>query len=449
MELLGGVQEAKANGSTSQHPRTAVNWKIHRDCKGTRRLQRLLERSWPIQEHLKNENPESLFSWIGQNVASVVQAGLEHFSLPSDVDLPMGVTFSFPMVQRSLSEATLMAMGKGFAITSDLNLGKHLLNGYEKHRKPGMPQIKIAAIANDSVATLVSFIYQLQASPNQKAAMGLIVGTGCNATIPLKLSSLHESKRPDSVSVLPGQEGNDVRIAVNTEWSINGSAPPLRKLGLVSKWDEQLDAAGEKPGFQPLEYMTAGRYLGELGRLMYLEYLTTVSGLSPESLPAKMHQRFGLTTTFLSHFRPGPGKRPILEQLREELPENEGQGDFHWTEEQAEALHQIARAIEIRAAGIIAAATVALLVCAEEIPPKASGSVNGDAPRRELVAGYTGGCIAYFQDYLADCQRFLDEILNLEFGGHPPVRVVLSPCHDGGITGAGILVPAALASHSK
>lgn len=448
MELLGAAQERKVNGSTPDVK--LVNGDIHPDDQGPPRLQRLLERSWPIQEYLKNENPESLFSWIGQNVAVVVQEGLDRFSLPPDVDLPMGVTFSFPMVQRSLSEATLMAMGKGFAITSDLNLGKHLLNGYEKHRKPDMPRIKIAAIANDSVATLVSFIYQFQANASQKAVMGLIVGTGCNATIPLKLSSLHESKRPDSVSVLPGQEGVDVRIAVNTEWSINGSAAPLRKLGLISRWDEQLDAAGEKPGFQPLEYMTAGRYLGELGRIMCLEYLTTVVGLPPSSLPAKLYQRFGLTTTFLSHFRPGPGKRPILEQLREELPEGDGQAGFQWTEELAEALHRIARAIEIRAAGIIAAATVALLTCAEEIPAKASGPANGDSSSsRELVAGYTGGCIAYFQDYLADCQSFLDQILDIEFDGHAPVRVLLKPCHDGGITGAGILVPAALASHSK
>ena len=424
------------------------NGRNHYDDSNPPRLRRLLEKSWPIQEPLKNENPESLFSWIGQRVAGVVREGLDAFSLPRDADLPMGVTFSFPMIQKSLSEATLMDMGKGFAITSDLNLGHHLLNGYEKHRRPDMPRIKIAAIANDSVATLVSFIYQFQASKGRKAAMGLIVGTGCNATIPLKLSSLHKSKRPDAVSVLPGQDVIDVRIAVNTEWSINGSATPLRKLGLISRWDEQLDAAGEKPGFQPLEYMTAGRYLGELGRIMYVEYLTAVAGLPLKSLPSKLRQRFGLTTTFLSRFRPGSSHGPILDQLRSELPTESEQCGFDWTPELASALHKIAQAIELRAAGIIAAATVALLVCAEEIPSEASDMGNGGPFANELVVGYTGGCIAYFQDYLVDCQRFLDEIL-LAPDGCSPVRVVLSPCHDGGITGAGILVPAALASKSK
>lgn len=56
------------------------------------------------------------------------------------------------------------------------------------------------------------------------------------------------------------------------------------------------------------------------------------------------------------------------------------------------------------------------------------------------MVGYTGGCIVHFQDYLADCQAFLDEIMKAEFGDQEDVpRVVLMPCHDGGIIGAGIL----------
>jgi hypothetical protein len=84
---------------------------------------------------------------------------------------------------------------------------------------------------------------------------------------------------------------------------------------------------------------------------------------------------------------------------------------------------------------------VGLLRCAGEVP-------QPNIEKTELAVGYTGGCIQHFHSYLTDTQRFIDEILRLEFGGHPPVKVVLTPCHDGGITGAGILVPAALASHS-
>ena len=372
--------------------------------------------------------------------------GVTAFNIDPTVDLPMGVTFSFPMIQRSLSEATLMPMGKGFAFSSHLDLGSQLLKGYESALVDSLPRIRIAAIANDAVATLVSFIYQVPTAENQKAVMGLICGTGSNATIPLKLSSLHPDKRPAAVSILSEQNGEDVRIAVNTEWSINGSATPLRKLGLVSRWDIELDEAGEIPGFQPLEYMTAGRYLGELGRLILVDYITSVLRVPEETLPSRIRTRFGLTTTFLSHYRPAE-KRTLLDKLENEFPLENERTEFQWTEEIANALYRIAKAIELRAAGIIAAAIIGLLSCAEEIPldSEASRSRRSTAPQ-ELVVGYTGGCISHFQDYLQHCQAFLDKILSLE-SGFAPVRVVLSPCHDGGITGAGILVPAALASH--
>lgn len=323
-----------------------------------------------------------------------------------------------------------MAMGKGFAITSDLDLGGHLMKGYEKHRTCEMPAIRIAAISNDAVATLVSFIYQFPAEAHQKAVMGLIVGTGCNATIPLKLSSLHQAKRPVSISVLPGQEVGDVKIAVNTELGINGTAPPLRKLGWTTQWDEALDKAGEAPGFQPLEYMTAGRYLGELARLMFIDYLRGVEKIPAESLPPRLRQRLGLSTTFASHLYPGSPRGELVQQVQAEFP------GFEWTETQAYALYRISKAIEIRAAGIVAASTMGLLDCAGEIAEAKLGSQP-----RELVVGYTGGCIQYFQDYLADTQEFIDHVME----GRGSTRITLRPCHDGGITGAGILVPAALA----
>ena len=423
----------------------------------TPRLFRPLERSWPIEEHLKNENADSLFSWIGQCIAVVLKEAYEamsaHYNAGCDWSeglTPMGVTFSFPMVQRSVSEATLLPMGKGFAISSNLDLGHQLLKGYEQHRERWLlPEIKIAAIANDAVATLVSFIYQFPAKPYQKAVMGLICGTGSNATIPMRLSTLHPDKRPETVNVIHGQSGDDVRIAVNTEWSINGSAPPLRRLGLISRWDTELDKAGELPGFQPLEYMTSGRYLGELGRLIFVDYLTTVLGRDMADLPFKLKQRFGLSTTFLSRFNTmDPTKGTLLEQLQREFPlwkdkENEQISPrCQWTEEIADALYRIAIAIQVRAAGIVAAATIGLLTCAEEMPPSKPDS----GEYLELVVGYTGGCISGFQHYLWDCQWFLDRIVALEYGDNRPVRVLLSPCHDGGITGAGILVPASLTS---
>ncbi|GJC78360.1 hexokinase-1 [Colletotrichum liriopes] len=423
---------------------------------------RLKEKAWPIDDRLKADSeadPQLLFDWIGARIASVVRSACEEWQLPADEELPLGITFSFPMVQHSISEATVMTMGKGFNIGGDAELGPLLLKGYEKSRvlddydARHLPSIRIAAISNDSVSTLISFIYLYNESRLKKASMGLIVGTGCNATIPLRLTAMGSNKWPANVSTLPGESARLARIAVNTEWSIRGTAPPLRELHLVTPWDSALDAAlvgpNEIAGFQPLEYMTAGRYLGELGRLILVDYLKAELGLDELSLPSDLLVRYGLTTTFLSHFKPSDPSDPsiLLTKLEKEFPA-EKRASFQWTLEIAVALYHIAKAIQIRASGIVAAATVALLKLAEDIPEQIPA---GDAaPVKELGVGYTGGCISHFQDYLADTQDFLDKIVKLDYKDQsPPVRVVLSPCHDGGIKGAGILAAATGVSQTQ
>ncbi|KAL7628817.1 hypothetical protein AAE478_000332 [Parahypoxylon ruwenzoriense] len=458
IELLGNEKAANVNVNANANGINGVSG-TNGDLKvsgftesSPSNLRRVLEKSWPILEVLKNENADSLFKWIGKCIAEVVREGCQVFQLPRERELPMGVTFSFPMVQETLADATLMAMGKGFAITSRLDLGTHLINGYEKSKSPDLPPIKVAAILNDAVATLVSFIYQSKEDSTHKAAMGLICGTGSNATIPLKRSTLHKDKQPGKVKVLDEDSNDDIKIAVNTEWSINGTAPALRKFDLISSWDSRLDSEGEAPGFQPLEYMTAGRYLGELGRLMLLDYLEHHLSIPSDILPSQLLTRFGLTTTFLSHFRP-PNTAALLEKLEVEIPQSTGKKPFQWTEDIAGVLYKISKAIEVRAAGIVAAAIIGLLMCAGDIPIREALKDKTNPrvieterrPKVDLIVGYTGGCIVHFQDYLADCQSFLDAIIRAEFGDDAPVRVVLSPCHDGGITGAGVLCGASQA----
>ncbi|KAL1869855.1 hypothetical protein Daus18300_005315 [Diaporthe australafricana] len=450
VELLAGEADETINENS------AINGAgVSTSAPDTPRLRRLLEQSWPIGEQLKDQNADNLFDFIGGSIAVVVRQACKDWGLSPDTELPMGVTFSFPMEQQSLNEATLMPMGKGFALDCKVDLGAYLIAGYEEHRGQDLPRIRVAAIANDAVASLVSFIYQFRATPDQKAVMSLICGTGTNATIPLKLSTLKESKRPKTVSVISGQDGNDVRIAVNTEWSINGTRMVLASYGVLTGWDSQLNNHVEKPGFQPLEYMTSGRYLGELGRIIFVDYLTHVLGFDIYELPCNLKEPFTLSTTFLSHFNPqNDGNGTLAEQLQKEFPivknaKSSSPKPLEWTPEIAEALYRIAVAIEIRAAGLMAAYTIGLLTLSEELPTVLTkSSVEPLQNPRQLVVGYTGGCITGFQNYLEDCQAFLDRVIVLEHGPGN-FRVLLSPCHDGGITGAGILVPASLHSEGK
>ncbi|KAI1324188.1 MFS general substrate transporter [Xylariaceae sp. FL0255] len=420
------------------------------------KIRRVLERNWPIMENLKTENADLLFAWIGNCIAEVVKQGVNILGLDPKTEVPMGVTFSFPIVQNSLSDALITDMGKGFSMTTKIDLGTHIVNGYEKSKSSELPRIKIFAILNDAVASFVSFKYQFQETKTHKAVMSIICGTGTNSTIFMRQSMLGE-KLPATMKAAATDPAEDIRIAVNTEWSINGSAKPLQTLGFVNRWDAELDSHGEIKGFQPFEYMTSGRYLGELARIIFNEYLTLHLGVSEESIPSRMANRFGLSTTFLSNYYP-LDPPTLIQKLEGEFPPSTCNMPVEWKAESAIALYYIAKYIEVRASALMAAAVIGLLACADEIPMfgtsqeqtnlsprnqngnKARKDGGGDSKTMTLVVGYTGGCIVHFHNYLQDCQWFLDSILYHEFGtNNGPIKVTLHPCHDGGIDGAGVL----------
>lgn len=389
-----------------------------------------------------------------------------------------------------------MPMGKGFAISSNLDLRNILLNGYEKHtRRPdedepsskrrklfALPKLKIQAITNDTVATLASLAYAVKSLPNSRVAMGIIVGTGCNATIPMKLSSLHESKAK-SVNAMNAEA---VETIVNTEWTISGAAPPLRELEITTKWDVELDRACARPGFQPFEYMTGGRYIGELVRLILFDYLTDVAGLSKRILPANLIQEYALTTTYISdHVARARSDTDLAKELNNSLPPPES-SDWRWDARTAGAFRRIARAVQRRSAGLIAAAVIGLLACCREIELKedsndntpenaASPQSNGDAPAaesttdpnagnpvsnsfhghvvpvlqpipvdwqsgpEELVVAYTGGIIQHYPQFKEMCQQHIDRLIMRTGPQRGGKSVFLREASDGGVIGAGVL----------
>lgn len=64
------------------------------------RVRRTLEKAWPIQEHLKMDKADDLFSWIGDCIAEVVADSLSSDATKGDIpdELEMGITFSFPIM---------------------------------------------------------------------------------------------------------------------------------------------------------------------------------------------------------------------------------------------------------------------------------------------------------------------------------------------------------------
>jgi hexokinase len=344
-------------------------------------------------------------------------------------------------------------MGKGFAITSDLNLGKMLLAGYARHcteissnshdqsreRRSPLPRIRVAAITNDTVATFASLAYAVKAAPNSRVAMGLIVGTGTNATVPMKLESLHPAKRKD----LPEPDAVEM-VVINTEWTIRGTDKPLIDLSIKTPWDLTLDANSDAPGFQPFEYMTAGRYIGEIVRLVYLD---VASQERVPGFPAALRVRNALPTRFLSEVVARLDLEQVTTELERDYPASDSPS-VYWTPERAELMRTIAYAVQQRSSALIAAACIGLLNCVGDIHIDGAGedslARNNTCPdempdMEELVIAYAGGTISQYPQWLETCQSWIDTLVKEGSKANASKKVVLSEALDGGIIGAGVL----------
>ena len=339
-------------------------------------------------------------------------------------------------------------MGKGFAITSDLNLGKMLLAGYARycstdgssdqlnHSKSQLPRIRVAAITNDTVATFASLAYAAKAAPNSRVAMGLIVGTGTNATVPMKPENLH----PDKRSALPNPDATET-VVINTEWTIRGTDKPLIDLNIKTPWDMTLDANSDAPGFQPFEYMTSGRYLGEIVRLVFVDVVSKEEGVQ---IPSSLMLKNALPTRFLSEVVARKGGRIVQGELESKYPDANSD-DFFWTVDKVELIRDIAEAVQQRSSALIATACVGLLNCVGDVAldkqqsPSNGASAKGKREIEELVIAYAGGTISQYPKWLQTCQQWIDVLVEEGSSSNKNKQVTLKEAKDGGIVGAGVL----------
>lgn len=405
-----------------------------------------------------------------------------------------------------------MQTGKGFTIGTDLDLRQSILQGYERHTRHRsdsddeeraraakrqrhfiLPQLKIIALTNDAVATLLSLSYSIKSYPNSRVAMGIVLDEGCNATIPMTLSDLHPSKERNILS----QEPTAAQTLVSTEWTLHSASAPLRDHEIFTKWDLQLDAQSARPGFQPLEYMTGGRYIGELIRIICNDYFVNVLGIAEKYLPSPLVQPYNLRTeTIISMMSAQLPLQTLVHTLNHAetttavggnmhfLPPPPCPAEWSWTIETTNAFREIAQAVQTRSAALVAAATVGLLASNHEVSlrdpstpssfsssqfsietqflssspsksfhelsfglPSISSTSNGGGNKRqdwfggpeELVVAYIGGIIQHYPTYKENCQRYIDRLLIKGGPQEGGKSVLLREATDGVIIGAGVL----------
>ena len=141
---------------------------------------------------------------------------------------------------------------------------------------------------NDTEATLLS-----HAHAHPATRLSLICGTGLNAALRLPLSAIGSWK----LGVRPKNWTEVAReVIVNTEVSMFGG-------GVFPSCDadRELDRNANHPGFQPLEQLTSGKYLGEICRLILIAGVRE-GALFEGVMPLGLETRFGIDTAFLSTF---------------------------------------------------------------------------------------------------------------------------------------------------
>ncbi|CAO3682766.1 unnamed protein product [Rhizopus stolonifer] len=165
---------------------------------------------------------------------------------------PMAVSFGFAIKQTRLNAGRILSLGYGLSYPSGVGVDIVELM-HERIRLKGLP-IKIVAIANDSVCTLLAHAYQ---HPTTRIGTVHSLGTNC---------AYYESAK--NVTKLKDQnviKGSD--IIMNTEWCNFGSS---RRTLPCTWFDRKLSRESINPQFHVFEKMTTGIFLGELVRIIII-----------------------------------------------------------------------------------------------------------------------------------------------------------------------------------
>eukprot|EP01117_Protostelium_nocturnum_P000887 TRINITY_DN11226_c0_g1_i1.p1 TRINITY_DN11226_c0_g1~~TRINITY_DN11226_c0_g1_i1.p1 ORF type:complete len:440 (-),score=102.59 TRINITY_DN11226_c0_g1_i1:114-1433(-) len=228
-----------------------TNFRVIRlELKGNGQLGASQLQSFTISEAAMTGGVQDLFNFIADCVEEFVEKHGESSSRNETIKL--GFTFSFPVNQTSLASGTLIKWTKGF--TTEGVVGKDvvaLLND-AFHRKN--LKIEVVALVNDTVGTLVARGYS-----DTKCELGVILGTGTNAAYAediTKIKSLESSFKSE-------------KMVINIEWGAFGDVYPVLPLTTA---DDTLDVNSVNPKNQRFEKSISGMYLGEITRLIILEF---------------------------------------------------------------------------------------------------------------------------------------------------------------------------------
>jgi len=216
-----------------------------------------------VDQKLMEGPGEDLFRFFAQKVKEMVP---EAVGAPNA--LPLGFTFSFPVLQTSINVGKLVRWTKGFTCSGVE--GQDVVALLQRALQEENINVTVAALVNDTPGTMFAGAYA-----NPRVAAGLILGTGTNLCFAQKVADaakLHDLRLFNSLpSVVTWRNapycGPDQVHIINTEWGGFGDGRAERSLPMC-RFDEALDKLSVNPGEHLYEKMIGGMFLGELTRLI-------------------------------------------------------------------------------------------------------------------------------------------------------------------------------------
>ncbi|KAL4992475.1 hypothetical protein BDW68DRAFT_149799 [Aspergillus falconensis] len=418
------------------------------ELRGQGKMEVLRVSSSPIDNQVKLLEGTSFFDWMAGKIEGMLREVGTNYGR-EEAPLSMGLSWSFPIEQTSISSGLVIHMGKGFRCsmgTVGQELGALIVQSCQKRSL----NVRVDAIVNDSSAALLSRAYVDPAT-----RMSLILGTGTNVAIHFPVHAIGLGKfgtRPE------GWFDYAKHVIINSEMSMfGGGVLPM------TRWDDILNRTHLRPDYQPLEYMATGRYLGEIVRLIIVEAVETAQLFGGE-LPRSMRDAYSLDTSIVAFIEADTS--PFL-TASATLLQKEHTFSSSPSPEDLRFLLRVCRTVSKRAAGYLATAIHSMWCLRNQAEfPGTPPSPSLKGPREVTITesgrnldclsiACDGSVINKYPGFRDRCQVYLNQLTqetNAAKGSEiseagPCIR--LEPAPEGAIFGAAVAVAVAVAEKPK
>lgn len=365
---------------------------------------------------MKSDNSDDLFSYLAEKIGIFIKTHHnDKFDKENSEKLKLGFTFSFPVEQISINSGKLIRWTKGFDIPD--TIGKDVVELLQSHLDSKNIPVFIAALANDTVGTLLARSYTGE-NKEGSTSIGCIFGTGTNGAYSEKIENIKKLSA-DTVEDLK-TKGID-HMVINTEW---GSFDNNLQLLPVTKYDQMVDKVSANPGYHMFEKRISGMYLGEILRNILIdlhsEGLILQQYGSFEDLPHRLRTPWLLHSEALSLFEIDDSTNLIASDM-----ELKNMLRLPTTPNERYAIQSLTRAISRRAAYLSSVPISALIMKTDAFK----------GHNVEVDVGADGAVVEFYPGFRT---MMRDAIAETQIGSKGERRLHINITKDGSSVGAAL-----------